>query len=75
MFPCPRVSDRSLTISYYRPPAANDTTVPDNVYRYTPAAPEYGQQEQNFILYPQYANGSTFVYPVRQPHTWGKSDT
>ncbi|KXZ47176.1 hypothetical protein GPECTOR_37g182 [Gonium pectorale] len=58
------VADRSLTISYYRPPAANDPNVPDNVYSFTPAAPEYGQPEQNFILYPQYSNASTFIYPV-----------
>ncbi|KAG2443506.1 hypothetical protein HXX76_001859 [Chlamydomonas incerta] len=59
------VADRSLTVSYYRPPAANDDSVPDNVYKFTQAVPEYNQTEQNFILYPQYSNGSTFIYPVK----------
>lgn len=60
--PLPQTKHHENTV--YRTARSNDTTVPDNVYKFTPAVPEYGQVEQDFILYPQYSNGSTFIYPV-----------
>lgn len=51
--PC-SVTDDAFKVSYYQLPAAG--TVPDGVYQATPG--------QTFVLYPQYANASTLVYPV-----------
>ncbi|KAG2501572.1 hypothetical protein HYH03_000077 [Edaphochlamys debaryana] len=55
-------TDRGLEVSYYRP-GYPDSLARDNVYVFTP---EQIGAPRDFLLYPQYANGSTFIYPVKK---------
>ncbi len=55
-----RVQDRGLQVSYYRP-GYPDSLAKDDKYVFTP---EQIGAPRDFLLYPQYANGTTFIYPV-----------
>lgn len=52
--------DRGLQVSYYRP-GYPDSLAKDDQYVFTP---EQIGAPRDFLLYPQYANGTTFIYPV-----------
>ncbi|PNW74107.1 hypothetical protein CHLRE_13g585500v5 [Chlamydomonas reinhardtii] len=53
-------TDAGLQVSYYRP-GYPDSLAKDDVYVFTP---EQIGAPRDFLLYPNYANGSTFIYPV-----------
>ncbi|KAG2443179.1 hypothetical protein HYH02_009256 [Chlamydomonas schloesseri] len=53
-------TDAGLEVSYYRP-GYPDSLARDNEYVFTP---EQIGAPRDFLLYPNYANGTTFVYPV-----------
>jgi hypothetical protein len=53
-------TDAGLQVSYYRP-GYPDSLARDNAYVFTP---EQIGAPRDFLLYTNYANGTTFVYPV-----------
>ena len=59
--PARSATDAGLQVSYYRP-GYPDSLAKDDVYVFTP---EQIGAPRDFLLYPNYANGSTFIYPVR----------